>query len=229
MSILLRSSSRHPLWIGSRTNGGRGVTLKIWSLVVLALATASVGVGCGGSDGDSGDSTGSKALENRQVKCEEEFLEEVELEEHPPANPAASAESFCGSKREEEEGKTPPDVKEAEEKREEAEANGTAKLTGCPESQETYEIAEESMEEAEKAIEDGKEVAQAEESLEVAEELAESAEESCESSKELEASEEKICGNSPRELREALEVEDTPANRNYIRVYEEACGRSVLP
>lgn len=198
-------------------------------MIALALVVASLVAGCGGSDGEGGDSTGSKALDNRQVKCEEEFLEEAELEEHPPANPAASAESFCGSEREEEEGKTPPAVKEAEEQREEAEANGTAKLTGCPESQETYEIAEESMEEAEQAIEEGKEVSQAEESLEVAEELAESAEETCESSKELEASEEKICGNSPQELREALEIEDTPANRNYIRVYEEACGRTVLP
>lgn len=198
-------------------------------MIVLALVVALVGVGCGGSDGGSGDSAGSKALDNRQVKCEEEFLEEAELEEHPPANPAASAESFCGSKREEEEGKTPPLVREAEEQREEAEANGTAKLKGCPENQETYELAEESIEEAEKLIEEGKEVTAAEENIEVSEELAQTAEEGCESSKELEASEEKICANSPRELREALEVEDTPANRNYIKVYEEACGRSVLP
>jgi hypothetical protein len=199
--------------------------LKTWCVTVLALGVTLVGVGCG----DGGDSTGSKALDNRQVKCEEEFLEEAELEEHPPANPAASAESFCDSQREEEEGKTPDFVREAEEQREEAEANGTAKLTGCPENQETYELAEESIEESEKSIEEGKEVVAAEENIEVSEELAEAAEEGCESSKELEASEEKICANSPRELREALEIEDTPANRNYIKVYEEACGRSVLP
>lgn len=200
--------------------------MKAWGIAVLAVVIALVGFGCGESDGDS---SGSKALDNRQVKCEEAFLEEAELEEHPPANPAASAESFCGSQREEEEGKTPPLVEEAEQQREEAEANGTARLTGCPESQETLETAEESMKEAERAVEEGKEVAVAEEGLEVAEELAEAAEESCESSKELAASEEKLCGNSPRGLREALEVEDTPANRNYIRVYEEACGRTVLP
>lgn len=202
--------------------------MKAWGVIALAAFVALVGFGCGGSD-DGGDTSGSMALDNRQVRCEEDFLEEVELEEHPPANPAASAESFCGSQREEEEGKTPPAVEEAEKQREKAEADGTAKLTGCPESQETYEIAEEMKEEAQQAIEEGKEVTEAEESLEVAEELAKSTEESCESSKELEASEEKICGNSPRELRDALEVEDTPANRNYIRVYEEACGRTVLP
>jgi hypothetical protein len=208
---------------------GRQANLKTWSVVLVALAAAAICAGCGASDGKSSDSSGSKALDNRQVKCEEEFLEEADLEEHPPANPAESAESFCGSEREEEEGKTPPFVREAEEQREEAEANGTAKLTGCPENQETYELAEESIEEAEKTIEEGKEVAAAEENIEVSEELAETAEEGCESSKELEASEEKICANSPSELREALEVEDTQANRHYIRVYEEACGRSVLP
>lgn len=197
------------------------------SVAMLAILVSLVAAGCG--SGGGGNSSGSAALDNRQVKCEEEFLDEAELEEHPPANPAESAESFCGSKREEEEGKTPPLVREAEEQREEAEANGTAKLKGCPESQETYELAEESVEEAEKSIEEGKEVTAAEESIEVSEELAQSAEEGCESSKELEATEEKICANSPRELREALEVEDTPANRHYIRVYEEACGRSVLP
>jgi hypothetical protein len=202
--------------------------VKLWGVAALAVVVALV-AGCGGGGNGDGDSHRSTALDNRQVKCEEEFLEEAKLEEHPPANPAASAESFCGSEREEEEGKTPAYVKEAEEQREEAEANGTAKLTGCPENQETYELAEGSIEEAEKLIEEGKEVTAAEENIEVSEELAETAEEGCESSKELEASEEKICGNSPSELREALEVEDTPANRHYIRVYEEACGRSVLP
>lgn len=194
--------------------------------VVLAIAVSLIVAGCGGG-GDTGG--GSQALDNRQVKCEEDFLEEAEVEEHPPANPADAAESFCGSQREEEEGKTPPLVREAEERREEAEVNGTARLKGCPENQETYELAQESIKEAEKLIEEGKEVSGAEENLEASEELAESAEEGCESSKELEASEEKICANSPRELREALELEDTPANRHYIRVYEEACGRSVLP
>lgn len=199
--------------------------MKLLGAMAMAVVVASVVAGCG----SSGESSASEALDNRQVKCEEKYLEEAELEEHPPANPAESAESFCSSTREEEEGKTPPLVREAEEQREAAEANGTAKLKGCPENQETYELAEESIREAEKRIEEGKEVALAEEGLEVGEELAESAEEGCESSKELEATEEKICANSPRDLREALEIEDTPANRNYIRVYEEACGRSVLP
>jgi hypothetical protein len=108
-----------------------------------------------------------------------------------------------------------------------AKATPPASFSGCPEGRRSYVMGTEIVAEADASIDAGEEVKAAKEYRQAGEEMLDQSYELCASEKELAAAEGNICKNSPRELAEALEVEDTPANREYIGVYEATCGRKV--
>lgn len=97
----------------------------------------------------------------------------------------------------------------------------------CPEAAEGRELSEEMVETGEEGIEEGKEVAAAESLVREAEKSLRESDERCRVEADLKQQEAKICRNTPQALAEALEVEDTPANREYIGVYEATCGKRV--
>ncbi len=109
-------------------------------------------------------------------------------------------------------------------------ATGASKapsFAGCGTSKQSYEWGKEMIAEGEQSIEAGKEVKAAEASVRIGKKMVQQEISGCAVEAELKASEAKICSNSPRELAEALELEDTRANEEYIGVYEATCGKHV--
>lgn len=97
----------------------------------------------------------------------------------------------------------------------------------CPEAAEGRELSEGVVETGEEGIEEGKEVAAAESLVREAEKSLRESDERCRVEVDLKQQEAKICRNTPQELADALKVEDTPANREYIGVYEATCSKRV--
>lgn len=109
-------------------------------------------------------------------------------------------------------------------------ATGASKepsFAGCGTSKQSYEWGKEMIAEGEDSLEAGKEVKAAEASVRIGEKMVRQAISGCAVEAELKASEAKICSNSPQELAEALELEDTRGNEEYIGVYEATCGKHV--
>jgi hypothetical protein len=100
-------------------------------------------------------------------------------------------------------------------------------FAGCKSSKESYELGKEIIAEGQKAVNTGKEVKAAEANVRIGEKMVRQSIEGCATEAELKANEAKICANTPQELAEALEVEDTRGNEEYIGVYEATCGKHV--
>jgi len=100
-------------------------------------------------------------------------------------------------------------------------------FAGCGSSKQSYQWGKEMIAEGEQSIEAGKEIKAAEASVRIGEKMVRQAISGCAVEAELKASEAKICSNSPRELAEAIELEDTRGNEEYIGVYEATCGKHV--
>jgi len=100
-------------------------------------------------------------------------------------------------------------------------------FAGCATSKQSYEWGKEMMAEGKQSLEAGKEVKAAEATVRIGEKMVRQAISGCAVEAELKAREAKICANSPRELAEALELEDTQGNEEYIGVYEATCGKHV--
>lgn len=103
----------------------------------------------------------------------------------------------------------------------------SADYSACSEAAESRELEEEMIATGEKGIEEGEEVKTAESLVKEAEKSLRESDENCAVEANLEKQETKICRNTPQELAEALEIEDTPGNREYIGVYEATCGKHV--
>jgi len=102
-----------------------------------------------------------------------------------------------------------------------------ASFSGCPQGRQSYVMGTEIIEESEAALEDGEGKKTTEEYARTGQEMVAQSYELCESEKELASAEAGICKNTPKQLAEALEVEDTPGNREYISVFEVTCGKKV--
>jgi hypothetical protein len=102
-----------------------------------------------------------------------------------------------------------------------------ASFSGCPQGRQSYVTGNEVVAEARAAIAAGEEVQAAREGVQTGKDMIAQSYELCSSEKELTAAEGNMCKNSPRDLAEALAVEDTRANREYIGVYEVTCDRKV--
>lgn len=100
-------------------------------------------------------------------------------------------------------------------------------FSSCPEARKSHELAEEIIAEGRKGVAAGREVKAAEANVRIGEKMRRQSIKGCATEADLKAQEEKICANTPIELAEALEIEDTPANREYIGVYEATCGKHV--
>jgi hypothetical protein len=107
------------------------------------------------------------------------------------------------------------------------EVGAPASFSSCPEARRSYAWGQEMIATAREGIEDGKEVQAARELLQTGKRMVNQSYEACGTERETSRLEGKLCRNTPQELAEALEIEDTPANREYIGVYEATCGRTV--
>lgn len=106
-------------------------------------------------------------------------------------------------------------------------AEETPSFAGCKTSKESYELGQEIIAEGKKGVEAGKEIKAAEANVRIGEQMVRRAISGCAVEAELKTNEAKICANTPRELAEALEIEDTRGNEEYIGVYEATCGKHV--
>lgn len=100
-------------------------------------------------------------------------------------------------------------------------------FSSCPGARQTYIMGSEAIASAREGIEAGEEVAESRKLLKTGEELIAQSYEGCGVEREGNRLEAKICRNSPQVIAEGLEIEDTPANREYVEVYEVTCGRKV--
>jgi hypothetical protein len=100
-------------------------------------------------------------------------------------------------------------------------------FASCPQARTSHELAEETIAEGQKALAEGAGVKAAEANVRIGKKMLRQSLRSCATEADLKSQETKICDNTPAELAEALEIENTPANREYIEVYEATCRKPV--